>query len=148
MSAYLCNPEHIGQLAIAMARKEVPIAGRRFDKFRDAAKIAAILAKANWDSVNYRYQDADIGLEQYVAECMKAARHQDILLKAVDLIKMAKCFEYQACEDPAYGEASYEKGFGAWNINYLISQLLYDIPGYDEAIRDYEGSDQSIVRIA
>lgn len=142
MSAYLVSPEHIAQLALRF-KKQVPFAGAHNV---DALSWAKALAEANWNSVAYRYGDDDMrymgsgmSKSEYIYAACAATKNWDYNLNALDLIKMAKCFEYQACEKPDWDVAQYDSNYvGAWHINYFVSAMLYKIPGYEEAKRDYE----------
>ena len=93
MSAYLCNPEHIGVLANEMYRAGV---------FRPTSPklMAAALAKANWISIEARYPNDDFMLgnqsfEEYSQACQHEACRPDPDLKPIDFIKIAQCFAYR-----------------------------------------------------
>lgn len=102
MSAYLCDPYHIGRLAAFLEHEE---------KRSPAVQIAKILAHANVRSVIARYPDVaedfsgvpgPVGLqspEDYVQQCVKEAElfWADDFTPA-DMYSAAACFAYQACE--------------------------------------------------
>lgn len=143
MSAYLCNEEHIGKLAFAFAKAQVPY---ERDYHKSAAEWAQILAFANWDSVAYRYGEASMdqmsggmSRNQYASAAIKAAKQIDLALGPLDLIRMANCFAYQSCEDPKWDRADYFQGVGLYHVAYFKEVQIAKLPGYENAIRDYEG---------
>ena len=74
MSAYRCNPEHIGVLANAMYRAQVGL----YCQPNSPKKMAAALAKANWISIEARYPNDDFMLgnqsfEEYSQDCQNEA---------------------------------------------------------------------------
>lgn len=143
MSAYLCNPDHIGQLASAMSQY-VLVAGKKV-WHKDFAKL---LANANWFGVEEKYGEKDTkwmnggyGLEVYEAMCVEKSLETDLTLKPIDLIKMAKAFAYQACEDKVYWPtATAGSDFvGQWHIDNFIGTMITKLPGWDDAPWYYEG---------
>ena len=151
MSAYLCSPEHIGQLALAMQQK-IPVA----NKPMWAKDLASLLAFANWESVEDRYGEEEAksmndgySVTVYQAQCADKAYGPDISLKPIDLIKMAKGFAYQACESDSWEAANWDSDFiGKWHIDYFISVMLSKLPGYDEAPWEYtKKADAPVVKL-
>lgn len=148
MSAYLCNEEHIGKLAFAFAQARVPY---ERDYHKSAGDWAVILAGANWSSVAYRYgheamkqMSGGTSRYQYANAAIKAAKQIDLALTPLDLIRMADCFAYQSCETPEWQSADYMKGVGNWHIAYFKDAQIGKLPGYENAIRDYEGPKGSV----
>jgi len=141
MSAYVCNPEHIGVLANAMSRAGVTINGHR----RDPKQMAVALANANFDSMEARYpgewdlMSGGCSLIAYRAQCAREATKPDTDLKPIDLIKIAQCFRYQACEHNNWFEAKhYSKYIGEWHIQDFIGHMIRQMPGYNDAPWHYE----------
>jgi hypothetical protein len=140
MSAYLCNPDHIGVLANAMSRAGVTIIGERFAP----QQMAIALANANWISIQERYPGDDFmlggqSLIGYQDECANEACRPDPDLKPVDFIKMAQCFAYQACEAEQFRNADYNSDFiGQWHVDSFISHMIRRLPGYDDAPWGYD----------
>ena len=104
MSAYLCNPEHIGVLANAMSHAGVTIIGERLSP----KQMAVALANANWISIQERYPGDDFMLGgqtliAYRAQCAREACRPDPDLKPVDFIKMAQCFAYRLAKPSSFG---------------------------------------------
>lgn len=133
MSAFVCNPEHIGQLASYLKRESR-------DRFGSAEDIAETMARENVRSVNYRYQEDDsaksflgMDVEAYVAECRKEARFAvEPLLKAVDIYKMAQCLDYQSCETSDYNQSETRK-----MVEWIQSHAIYNAPDYDKAVWEF-----------
>jgi hypothetical protein len=140
MSAYLCNPEHIGVLANAMYRANIGL----YCQSNSPQKMAAALAKANWISIEARYPGdnfmlGDQGFEEYCQACQHEACRPDPDLKPVDFIKIAQCFAYQACEAKEFQEAYYDDDYiGDFHINQFIMAMVRKMPGYDDAPWGYE----------
>ena len=142
MSAFICSPEHIAQLAIAAKDCRVPFNREQVD----AKTWAQELAAANWRSIVARY-DEDSAVEmsgfsclaEYQGACAREARYPDIGLKPVDLLKMADCFDYQSCEARSYRQSEYDDDYaGRWHIEYLKGCLVSKLPGYNAAPWGYE----------
>ena len=140
MSAYLCNPEHIGVLANAMYRANVGL----YCQPSSPQKMAALLAKANWISIEARYPGdnfmlGDQSFEEYCQDCQHEACRPDPDLKPVDFIKIAQCFAYQACEAKEFREAQYDSDYiGDYHINRFIMEMVSKFPGYDDAPWGYQ----------
>lgn len=153
MSAYLCTPEHIAVVARAMVR---PMAAAdesihlarpavRVDQFADglaingdrgARYVAQELAGANWDSVEHRYSGDRVALEPYAdrsayaAACGDAA--ENARLKILPLYRLTGalwCYEYQACEHPAWPTSR------AYEYCQSLRALLLRILATEEAAR-------------
>lgn len=82
-------------------------------------RVGAILVAANTASVNFRYgQDELEGL--YV--------HHPVDVDVVQVLKAIDCYEYQACESPAW-ERSEARAICA----ALRARAVCQLPGYDDA---------------
>jgi len=140
MSAYLCNPEHIGVLANAMFRNDVRLGHQP----NSPQKMAAALAKANWISIEARYPGdnfmlGDQTFEEYCEACKQEAYRPDPDLKPMDFIGIAQCFAYQACEAKEFREANYlSDHLGDWHVNQFIMAMVRQLPGYGDAPWSYE----------
>lgn len=132
MSAFLCNPQHIGLLA-------------RFEPNRvrhiPAEQQAEILAQANLVSVSERYRltpDA-VGLEfggysagSYIEACKLEAGKFGRRLQPIEALKMAQCSNYQSCEVEGWSETpAYAL------LHRIIGQAISELPGYDAAPWEY-----------
>ena len=106
MSAFLCTPEHLAQLAIAYCND-------RYEKAEPRDVVLQMLAM-NKESLKSRYPDSyDQFLygswEDYEAECIASVtKGKDLALGWVDLYKMAQCYAYQCCEDQSIWEGGYQ----------------------------------------
>src|SRR5262249_55823616 len=87
MSAFICNHSHVTALAVHAARS-------RILGLSDAHHIGELLHAENVKSVNYRYGEAT---KPDFAICPWAAFHA---FSQVQIIKAARCLEYQSCEHP------------------------------------------------
>ena len=131
MSAYLVNPEHIAALAAFYTRN---------NQYADTVLIATTLAKANIKSIRARYgaraeETRPKAAAEYTRKaCMMAefyAKNKPAL-GPMDYIAMAQCFDYQACE-----VNKYDRTPAATITSRIISDAIYDLPGRDNAVRDY-----------
>lgn len=145
MSAYICNPEHIGLLAAFAAgnthEKSVIHEWRAPSGSieADAMSCAEGLAKANIASVAYRYpQDRDgsrPGPGLYDAEIIALARlwarHYATRLPALPpmhFYSLANGFAYQACE-----REDWPASLAARQINWIKDKAAKRMPGADDA---------------
>jgi hypothetical protein len=130
MSAYHVGQDHINALLSYAQHVELNPAylSDTGEKVLTWAEIGKILSIENDKSVNHRYSETRITPYKFVKD-------NDFVLngKAIDVIKMIGCYEYQSCEHPGW-ENSKAKKFCTMLLNRAITKL----PGYDTAIRDYE----------
>jgi hypothetical protein len=126
MSAWICEPEHIGFLAAWY---------RTFSGYSDfnCGEVAGILAEENIRSVKYRYGSRyeDFSDDQYIHECMKEGHNQFKDLNKYSLaqvLKWAHCYAYQACEHPAWEQSTAKQ-----ICDRIESAAIRQIPGYKEA---------------
>lgn len=131
MSAFVVNPEHIGMIAAWAIR--LPTMGREYRtncyfyqhsksekmNLNSPEDLAELLANANIDSVNFRYQNSrpdvvedmvsgDIQRTEYVSACRTACGRCAEHVHKVDatmIWKMLSCLEYQSCERPDWYES-------------------------------------------
>ena len=128
MSSFLCTPEHLAQLAGVLG------------DWRSANQpaLAEILARENWRSVACRYGENSVStsrtLGEYVAETIEAtSTGRDATLKTIDLLKMANCYEYQACENDDYAGTTAAK-----TIEHIRGDLVRQLPEYEDAVYAYQ----------
>ena len=147
MSSYIVSPEHVGALAAFAMRQKYPLVVLSYhdsNQYNTAKNIAKGLMEANIASVAYRYpNDKDGGRpgltgytdEQYVSEAVSAANtymRTFPALRAVDIIAMARCLNYQSCEvddwdsTPAYKQ-----------IRDIVEAAINTLPDYEGATRDF-----------
>jgi len=143
MSAFLCSPKHIGQLAGWYPAGNPDIDGEQDDKCEAAVK----LGRANMKSIMARYgQDDDsinsvceewsgLNYTDYLASCSMYARYgnKNSTLESVDILKMAQCFAYQACEFDGW------KDDDAYRVlDWIKGEAIRKLEGYDDAPWDYD----------
>lgn len=161
MSAFICGPDHIKALAVyAIGRRhgsmrvgpnylkydggDARIDGRSEEEI--ATYYANILYCENIRSVQSRYPDDSFddlpGLIQKPE--MLEVTHQDIAwqavyghLKAVDILKMCDCLEYQSCETDDYRSTLAFK-----LLDRIRGAAIHDLPGYDSAPWEWEKPEQ------
>ena len=115
MSAFLCTPEHLAQLAIAFCDD-------RYEKAEPRNVVLQMLSM-NKESLKSRYRDSydqfvDGSWEDYEAECIAAvSKGKDLALGWVDLYKMAQCYAYQCCENQDIWEGGYQIGHTFFNAH-------------------------------
>ncbi len=128
MSAFLCNPVHIGQLA-AFVRRD-PHARYK------SAELAETFARANLASVAARYHQGvdavarefgESSAEAYVRACVVESE-QPCRLSPVEAIKALHCLDYQACE-----VAGWEGSTPAWRVREVLSIACHALAGYEAA---------------
>lgn len=141
MSAYVCNPEHIGVLANEMSHANIRINGHRLHP----QEMAVALANANYASIEARYpgewdlMSGGCSLIAFRAQCAKEATRPDPNLKPIDFIKIAQGFAYQACEHKEWMEPSFEStDLREGHIQQFIAHMIRQMPGYEDAPWHYE----------
>jgi hypothetical protein len=126
MSAFVCQPEHIGLLAAFLATDQEPKS--HVLREEKATRFAITLARQNIDSVAYRYPGDKDG-ERPGPAGLKDQQIIDLAgLWAVhfannppqktltEIIKFAHCLDYQSCETDDYKTT---------NAADLIRQIIY-----------------------
>ena len=149
MSAYLCNTQHIGALAAFTCSGRSVCAlheWQEVDKVDTAKRVAVELATQNVLSLEARYPSDTSGNrpgpiiesdEAYLSECADYAAtymYKFTGLTPLDIISMSKCYEYQSCETDNWSDT-----LACRQIDWIIGEALRQLPGYDDAIRDYDG---------
>lgn len=154
MSAFVCGPDHIRQIAIFAAlpptrgiRREynvdprfVPDSGRFYkaETHELASHYAEILYQENVRSVLHRYP-AD-NRSDYLLRCRVTRQHvnQHQPSTSVEIIKLCACLDYQSCETDDYRTTL------AHDLLEQIKQAaIYELPGYEDAPWTYEPRNRS-----
>ena len=133
MSAFICSPRHIGTLAGYAHRHQCHGLNSGLALPGD---VAAVLAAENVRSVAYRYKHKPevpfASVEEHAAfiqECRDTAAHAEYhKLKPVEVLKLAKCLEYQSCEHLEWEGSQAQK-----IVLNIIGQATRDLPGYEDA---------------
>ena len=122
MSAFIVSKRHIDYLVTFVAtRGYTNIYHNGEHKEYTATEIGTILTEANYKSVNHRYSE-DVDTPTYTHRvCANGP------INAAQVIKAARCFEYQSCEYPEYKE-SLAKAI----IEKIISMAIDKLPGYSD----------------
>lgn len=135
MSAFVCQPEHIGLLAAFLATDQEK--RNHIVREEKATRFAITLARQNIDSVAFCYPDDKDGerpgpaglLDQQVIDLaglwavhyVRNPKQRTL----TEIIKLAHCLDYQSCETDGYESAT---------ANKLIQQIIY------AACRNYPAS--------
>jgi len=146
MSAYICSPEHIAALAAFASRpssSHVIIPWKR-ERARDTVRnVARRLAEANIKSVAERYPNDQDGnrpgpcmTDEEICKASERYAGKYLVyppkLSPLDIISMASCYEYQACEAENYATSD-----AALQIGWIKDAAIRSLNGYDKAVRDY-----------
>jgi hypothetical protein len=146
MSAYICDPSHIGILAAFAVSERCAI--REFEVMGEpvlvAQAVARSLAKENIRSVAHRYPDDTDGNRP--GPCLKDAEIEEAAaiyaayflanpqhLPPVQILKLVHCLDYQSCETDDWRQTSAFKQL-EWITTYAINRL----PGYEDAMWSFE----------
>jgi hypothetical protein len=132
MSAYICNPEHLGLLAALLAIE-------KREGGEAAADHASVLASENIRSVSYRYPNDQSGQRPgqslYDNEVISTARlwathyfESPPKIKPVELFSLCNCYEYQSCETNDWRSTR-----AAELIDSLRGYMIRKLPGYEDA---------------
>jgi hypothetical protein len=155
MSAYICNPEHIGILAAYAAAERCAIYPWQGDNIiLTAQNVAKGLALENIRSVAHRYpndkdgdrpgpclKDADI-----VEACQIYAGHfakriggvivdASLILEPVEVLKLVQALDYQSCETD-----DWHMTLAARQLRWISSEAISRLPGYDDAQWSFDGT--------
>lgn len=118
MSAYIVGNDMIDLIVSACLYKK----GRDSDPFRvftedgwqawfdtqqDGDALAHLLREANWDSVNYRYQDSATpwDSETPFRKVHHIGGERGALIPWGHVLLALDCYEYQSCEHPGYSDS-------------------------------------------
>lgn len=143
MSAFLCDPQHIGLLA-----RHVEV-NRSYHSGDSGTELAERWARANLKSLRERYPDhgeegqtapswcsAYRDDEDFVRQCVLAVLASPVShLTHIQAVKMAHCLEYQSCEFEGYytSEAYY-------SLTRAVRTCIQAMDGYEEAMWEYQGA--------
>lgn len=118
MSAWLCSDKHIFELAQYFVDKCQTYSSSKLT-FEQAAEE---LYKENVRSLNYRYDDDDF------ADLNPPHAYMRTVFDPAVLAKQVNCYEYQACEHPAWEESKAHE-----MCQDIKEHLLRNLPGYEDA---------------
>ena len=143
MSAFLCDEQHIGQLALKIY--DLKLFKVTHGKLSPRG-IAAAMAHENIQSLKSRYGDIEFFLgamtvEEYMQGCEDATESKDLNLKPVDIVKMAQCYAYQSCEHPEWRSSQPKR----W-VRDIEADFIRTSPGYNDAQWGYDGRDAFLTR--
>ena len=155
MSAYICNPEHIGILAAYAAVNDCAIyRWRMSDSILTAQNVAKGLALENIRSVAHRYPDDKDGQRpgpnlkdaDIVEACQIYAGHfakrlggvvvmAEDVLEPIQVIKLVRSLDYQSCETD-----DWEMTLAAQQLRWISGEAISRLPGYEDADWSFTGS--------
>ena len=113
MSAFLCSDAHINAL-VAFAKRQ------RLLPEMTPSEAGQLLFDENVRSLDARYGEEGYKAYNYKPDCTTR--------KAVEIIKLCHCYDYQACETE-----DYEQSRAHDLIDRIERRAITMIPGYDEA---------------
>jgi hypothetical protein len=147
MSAYVVNPEHVGALAaytLNQCHPNIALSLQGKNKNESARNIARCLMQQNIRSVAVRYPCIldgnrpgveglnDAELLNGAVSCAATYLILPPKLSALDIINMANCYDYQACETDDYESTVAHK-----QLQKIIDSAIHNLAGYDNAIRHF-----------
>ena len=132
MSAYVCNPEHIGVLANAMSRANIRINGHRLHPQEMAPCQRQLRQHRGQVSRRVGFMSGGCSLIAFRAQCTRKQPGPDPNLKPIDFIKIAQGFAYQSCEHKEWMEPSFLNELET-TYNSLLAHMIRQMPGYDDA---------------
>lgn len=143
MSAYMVETTHIDALVWLATRPRSHCHGLSaqiadYGEIDDT--IGARLIAENRASINYRYPDTvgnragEPGGSGIDIEPPYSYTAPVRFPTTVEALKIVRCYEYQACEHPAWSE-SWAHGL----CERLTSTLIGELPGYDKAPWGWDG---------
>ena len=155
MSAYICNPEHIGILAAYAATNDCAVyEWRKNTNILTAQNVAKGLALENIRSVAHRYPDDKDGQRpgpnlkdaDIVEACQIYAGHfakrlggvivmAEDVLEPIQVIKLVRSLDYQSCETDEW-----EMTLAAQQLRWISGDAISRLDGYEDAAWSYEGS--------
>jgi hypothetical protein len=110
MSAFICSDRHIATIAMAYAFHV-----RETEAF--ASNLANTLKRENIRSVNYRYNQRHHFKPCDLSDALPVGAG-DGHYRAVDLLQLAECLDYQSCE-----RDDYEKSVAYRELQRIIAQF-------------------------
>lgn len=127
MSAFIVSDYHINYLLNWANRQryfsiKIGPTDYRGDDSKSLESLGNLLKRANYQSVNTRYNQKDVP-EPFKLEWLLSTK-----IDPVQVIKACDCFDYQACEVP-----DYERTDAAKVIDRIRSGAWHALPGYEEA---------------
>lgn len=146
MSAYICDPSHIGILAAFAVTERCAI--REFEAMGEpvliAQTVARNLARENIRSVATRYPNDTDGNRP--GPCLKDAEIEEAAaiyaayflahpqhLPPVQILKLVNCLDYQSCETEDWRQTSACK-----QLEWITTYAIHRLPGYEEAMWSFE----------
>ena len=124
MSAFTCNRSHVAALAAYYANSGHGSTIQE-DEFN---KTFALFDRANAASIHARYGDPVDDTMHHHAPNYFRASELAASLSPEAILKAAKCFEYQSCED-----RSWENSTAHQRVQTIINQAVSELPGYKSA---------------
>lgn len=125
MSAFQCSEKHVGALTRALFDHS-PYSEIDGGRVRDSqwVRIFDALARENCRSLAARYSQHEFS--PVVSEAREVTDYPKE--SAINIIKLARCFAYQACEHAGWDSSSVRIA-----LLELVSAVAGDLPGYDAA---------------
>ena len=123
MSAFVCGNSHVTALAAYIIRNNIrPYWSGASFIFKDADEAGRVLHAENVASVNHRYREDDVPNFKL---CPIASRKH---YEPIQIIKMARCLEYQSCE-----HSRWKTSLAKETLDAICAHAVTKIKGYDSA---------------
>ncbi|MBY6212373.1 hypothetical protein KUV95_12510 [Microbulbifer agarilyticus] len=127
MSAYIVSNDTIILIAVAYTNVKGEGTSLRNRDFM-ANQTAKVLLRANYASVNYRYEEGNKPHEITITGELFDSAETDASEKPMDVIGCCRCLDYQSCEHPEW-----EKRTGKTIIDTVMMWALGKLPGYSDS---------------
>lgn len=125
MSAWMCSAYHISVLAAyAVKNVEKVYHGSKLVPLMDVQTVGSILMAQNARSVNERYSERKVYPFTYDQRVKAGAEGHS----AMEVIKSAHCYEYQACETD-----DWKRTVAHTIILHILSAASVGLPGWEDA---------------
>lgn len=135
MSCFICDDAHITALAAyavsnnLFSREHNAVLMVKYPRLNDAEALAHEMfdenAKAYSNNYSGRY-DSEVGTFTYDRETAIKARRG--AFSAVEIIKSAQCYEYQACDSKTWDDSIAKRV-----IRAIVGHAIQALPGYESA---------------
>jgi hypothetical protein len=137
MSAFMCDDRHISALAYYVDQRRAQFGG--LDNHDTPEAIGAELHLENAASIAFRYPDGGMSPSEPFSLERVAVRDANPL----QVINAAWCYQYQACEHPAWDESLSRR-----ITDQIVKVAIRTMPGYSGASWGWPSEEEEALKIA